>query len=225
MLQAKIMNKFHADNSLLPSQIEAILPCKQSLLIPPLPTQTFLLRPKRIGDPNIVRKPVLWPQHPKVVYHGTSDPSTYDVAPVAQPAEVAATNDLLLYSDVTTGVFICCIEGTKTSTHSPGASWVKLNIRILSVFHIFFLFERTFRFAFAVCIRNNLSPKQLGSNSSEHNILDCSRHDIQIHIPGSGEIVDRVWSFPVVLFVPYWKSEKTWNAKEYNNWQHELSGI
>ena len=86
------MNKFHADNSLLPSQIEAILPCKQSLLIPPLPTQTFLLRPKRIGDPNIVRKPVLWPQHPKVVYHGTSDPSTYDVAPVAQQAEVAATN-------------------------------------------------------------------------------------------------------------------------------------
>ena len=92
MLQAKMKNKFHTDNSLLPSQIVAILPCKQSLLISPLPIQTFLIRPKRIGDPKIVRKPVLWPQHPKVVYHGTSDPSAYDVTPVAQQAEVAATN-------------------------------------------------------------------------------------------------------------------------------------
>ena len=92
MLQAKIMNKFHADNSLLPSQIVAILPCKQSLLVSPLPIQTFLLRPKRFGDPNIVRKPVLWPQHPKVVYQDTSNRSTYDVSPVAQQAEVAATN-------------------------------------------------------------------------------------------------------------------------------------
>ena len=92
ILQAKIMNKFHADNSLLPSQIVGILPCKQSLLMSPLPTQTFLLCPKRIDDPNTVRKPVLWPQHPKVSYQNASDPSTYDVAPVAQQAEVAATN-------------------------------------------------------------------------------------------------------------------------------------
>ena len=92
MLRAKIMNKFHADNSLLPSQIVGILPCKQSLLMSPLPTQTFLLCPWRIGDPNTVRKPVLWPQHPKVVYQDTSNPSTHDVAPVAQQAEVAATN-------------------------------------------------------------------------------------------------------------------------------------
>ena len=85
------MNKFHADNNLLPIHIVAILPCKQSLLMSPLPTQTFLLRPKRIDDPKMVRKTVLWPQHPKVEYHGTSDPSTYDVIPVAQQAEVAAT--------------------------------------------------------------------------------------------------------------------------------------
>ena len=56
---------------------------------------------------------------------------------------------------------------------------VKLKIRILSVFYLFFLFEHIFRFAFAVCIRNNLSPKQSGSSSSEHKILDCSRHDTQ----------------------------------------------
>ena len=92
MLQAKMKNKFHTDNSLLPSQIVAILPCKQSLLVSPLPSQTFLLWPKRIDAPKMVRKPVLWPQHPKVVYHGTSDPSAYDVTPVAQQAEVAATN-------------------------------------------------------------------------------------------------------------------------------------
>ena len=96
MLQAKIMNKFHADNSLLPSQIVAILPCKQSLLISPLPIQTFLIRPKRIGDPKIVRKPVLWPQHPKVVYQDTSNPWTYDVTPVAQPAQVAAPNEFTI---------------------------------------------------------------------------------------------------------------------------------
>ena len=96
MLQGKIMNKFHADNGLLPSQIVGILPCKQSLLMSPLQTQTFLLHPKRIGDPNTVRKPVLWPQHPKVVYHGTSDPSTYHVTPVAQQAEVATTDEFTI---------------------------------------------------------------------------------------------------------------------------------
>ena len=95
MLQAKIMNKFHTDNSLLPIQIVAILPCQQSLPMSPPPTQTFLLRPKRI-DPKMARKPVLQSQHPKVVYHGTSDPSTYDVTPVAQQAEVAATNSFAI---------------------------------------------------------------------------------------------------------------------------------
>ena len=96
MLQAKIMNKFHADNSLLPIHIVAILPRKQSLLMSPLPIQTFRLRPKRINDPKIVRKPVLWPPHPEVVYPGTSDPWTYDVIPVAQQAEVATTNEFAI---------------------------------------------------------------------------------------------------------------------------------
>ena len=45
MLQAKVMDKFHTDNSLLPIQIVAILRCRQSLLMPPLLTETFLLRP------------------------------------------------------------------------------------------------------------------------------------------------------------------------------------
>ena len=66
-----------------------------------------------------------------------------------------------------------------TRPEHPTISLAKLNIRILGVFHLFFLFERIFRFAFAVCIRNNLSPIQFGSSSSEHNILDCSRHDTQ----------------------------------------------
>ena len=56
MLQAKVMDKFHTDNSLLPIQIVAILPCRQSLLMPPLLTETFLLRPKRINDSKMVRK-------------------------------------------------------------------------------------------------------------------------------------------------------------------------
>ena len=76
MLQAKIMNKFQTDNSLLPIQIVAILPCQQSLPMSPPPTQTFLLTPKRIDDPKMAREPVLQFQHPKVEYHGTSDPST-----------------------------------------------------------------------------------------------------------------------------------------------------
>ena len=122
MLQAKMKNKFHTDNSLLPSQIVAILPCKQSLLVSPLPSQTFLLWPKRIDAPKMVRKPVLWPQHPKVVYHGTSDPSTYDVTPVAQQAEVAATNSFAI-------VQLCYYRGlnllyrhNQDIHHSPWAS-------------------------------------------------------------------------------------------------------
>ena len=92
MLQAKIMLKFQTDNSLLPIQIVAILPCQQSLPMSPPPTQTFLLTPKRNDDPKMAREPVLQSQHPKVEYHGTSDPSTNYVTPVPQQAEVAATN-------------------------------------------------------------------------------------------------------------------------------------
>ena len=106
MLQAKVMNKFHADNSPLPIQIVAILPCKQSLLMSPLPTQTFHLGPKRIDDTKKVRKYVLWPQHPKAEYDGTSHISTYDVNPVAQQAEVAARGAFAI-------VQRCCYRGRR----------------------------------------------------------------------------------------------------------------
>ena len=59
---------------------------------PPPSTQTFLLTPKCIDDPKMAREPVLQSQHPKVEYHGTSNPSTNYVTPVPQQAEVAATN-------------------------------------------------------------------------------------------------------------------------------------
>ena len=115
MLQAKVINTFRADSSPLPIQIVAILPCKQSLFMPPLPTETFILRPKRIDDSKMVKKKLSC---------GLSIPRLYIMALLTYrymtlpqyhsrqrwPQQVS----LLLYSDVTTGVFFCCIDRTKT---------------------------------------------------------------------------------------------------------------
>ena len=144
MLQAKIMNKFQTDNSLLPIQIVAILPCQQSLPMSPPPTQTFLLTPKRIDDPKMAREPVLQSQHPKVEYHGTSDPSTNDVTPVPQQAEVAG-NECICYCTARLlqgSSFVVDSRNQLTRPEHPTMFLVKLKIRILSVFYLFFLFER-----------------------------------------------------------------------------------
>ena len=144
-LQAKIMNKFHTDNSLLPIQIVAILPCQQSLPMSPPPTQTFLLTPKRIDDPKMAREPVLQSQHPKVEYHGTSDPSTNDVTPVPQQAEVAG-NECICYCTAVLlqgSSFVVSTEPRHPFTRPahPTMTLVELNIRLLGVSFLFFLFE------------------------------------------------------------------------------------
>ena len=87
---------------------------------------------------------MLQSQHPKVEYHGTSDPSTNDVTPVPQQAEVAG-NECICYCTAVLlqGSFVVSTEPRHPFTRPahPTMTLVELNIRLLGVSFLFFLFE------------------------------------------------------------------------------------